>query len=173
MFNLKKYAANSNLLALISLVLVSIVIYGAVVTYPFLPFDDQVILFSNAKLIEGDWLFFWTHQYQLIYMPMTFSAWVGLYKVFGMSPAVFHGAVFLCHTLNAVLVFLIINFFLKSKVSSFVGALFFLIHPIQVEVVAWAQGFRDTFALLFVLSSAYFWLHSNNSPFRKWASLFF
>lgn len=173
MFNLKKYAVGSNSLAALSLVLISVVVYGAVITYPFLPFDDQVILFTNTKLIEGDWLFFWKHQYQLIYMPITFSAWVGLFKIFGMSPAIFHGAVFLCHTLNALLVFLIINFFLKSRISSFVGALFFLVHPIQVEVVAWAQGFRDALGLFFVLCSTYLWLYSDKSHFRKFGSLVF
>lgn len=173
MFNLKKHTTGSNWVAMLGLLLVSVVVYGAVITYPFLPFDDQVILLSNTKLLEGDWLFFWKHQYQLIYMPVTFSAWVGLHEAFGMSPAIFHGAVFLAHTLNTFLVFLIINFFLKSRISSFLGALFFLVHPIQVEVVAWAQGFRDALGLLFILCSTCLWLYSDKSYLRKSAALVF
>lgn len=154
------------------LLLVTIIVYGGVLTYPFLPWDDQYMFFWNEKLVAGDWLYFWKNQYHAIYMPVTYTVWGAMYKMFGFSPPVFHGAVVLCHLLNAYLIYLIINNFLKCKVSSLVGALIFLIHPIQVEVVAWAQGFRDSLAFLFTLSAIYVWISSVKWPFKLVAVVF-
>src|SRR5215467_191970 len=97
------------------------------------------------------------------YVPLTWMT-LGLdYVLWGMNPAGYHATNVLLHAANAVLVF----FLARRLVSLAVGraddsvlvapaafaALFFALHPLRVESVAWITERRDTLSLLFYLSA--------------------
>ena len=99
------------------------------------------------------------------YIPVTWLT-LGLdYALWGMNPAGYHATSIVLHALNALLVYLLALRLLALTVAGREGArrwgavlaaLFFSIHPLRVESVAWITERRDLvmggFALLAVLS---------------------
>src|SRR5207249_9961933 len=90
------------------------------------------------------------------YQPLS---WVTLglgYTLWGMNPTGYHLTSLLLHAVNAVLFYYIVLALLRRAVASAsasagaaaVGALFFAIHPLRVESVAWASERRDVLAAL-------------------------
>lgn len=165
-----KFFKNDNVLYFTILVVISIVFYGGTLTFPFLPYDDQFNLLQNENLIRGNLIYFWQQAHQAIYMPVTFTIWGIVYKFAGFNAAFFHFLVFTLHTVNAILVFVILNSFIKTKRAALIGSLLFLIHPIQVEVVAWVQGFRDTLYFFFTAAAFLTWVKAEGKQTR-WASV--
>jgi tetratricopeptide (TPR) repeat protein len=95
------------------------------------------------------------------YQPL---AWVTLgldYSLWGMNPAGYHLTSLLLHAANAVLCFFAIDTLLRVRGAegaavpwaAAAGALFFALHPLRVEPVAWASARGDTLAALFFLAA--------------------
>ena len=97
------------------------------------------------------------------YQPLS---WVTLgldYTLWGMNPAGYHLTSVLLHAANAVLFYHVVQALLRRAAVSgpalvlegaaAVGALFFAIHPLRVESVAWASERRDVLAALFYLAT--------------------
>ena len=101
-------------------------------------------------------------------MPVTFTVWsllAALSRTFSgsMNPAYFHIANVLVHAVNSALVYLILcrlshrqgALTTKQRGAALCGALFFALHPLVVEPVAWAMGMKDLAAA--TLSLAAMW----------------
>jgi len=112
------------------------------------------------------------------YMPLT---WVtcGLdYVLWGMNPAGYHASSLFYHALAAVLLFFFLDGLLRRAVpdaapwAAVAGALFFSIHPLRVESVAWITERRDLVSGCFFLLSLIAYLKSTDGPARwKWIAL--
>ncbi|HET7875331.1 MAG TPA: tetratricopeptide repeat protein [Methylomirabilota bacterium] len=99
------------------------------------------------------------------YIPITWLT-LGLdYVLWGMNPAGYHATSMALHALNTLLVYALALRLLRQAVAArepalqwgaAVGALFFGVHPLRVESVAWISERRDLvmgcFALLAVLA---------------------
>lgn len=75
------------------------------------------------------------------------------YSLFGLNPAGYHIQNILWHGVNAFLVFLLALRLGMSRAAAWIGALIFLVHPVQVEVVAQVSHRKDSLALAFSLLS--------------------
>ncbi len=114
-------------------------------------------------------------------------AWLTLgidYVLWGMNPAGYHLTNLVMHALNAVLFYFLIAAFLKRtvvvsntslfgvQISAFMGALFFSIHPLRVETVAWVSARGDVLCGFFYLITiiAYVRMSDKKSTIdrRKW-----
>lgn len=134
--------------------------------YPFFTFDDALNIFSNQYMQKFSWEnFFWYWKNSLT--PLVYSIWQFFAWPFGnQDPFIFHLINIIGHGINAFLVFLIFQFILEKisskkdiiKISSFIGAFIFLIHPVQVESVVWISSFRNIISTLFGLLAIYFYL---------------
>ncbi len=93
------------------------------------------------------------------YQPL---AWLTLgldYLVWGLDPRGYHATALLLHTLNAVLVYLAILRLLPrtsgadplARWAAAGGALFFGVHPLRVEPIAWATDRGNLLATLLLL----------------------
>jgi tetratricopeptide (TPR) repeat protein len=135
-----------------------------VVFNDFVDWDDPEA-FANNPFFRGlgsdqlRWMFgnFLLGHYQPL-------AWVTLgldYSLWGMNPAGYHLTSLLLHAANAVLCFLAIDTLLRVRGAegaavpwaAAAGALFFALHPLRVEPVAWAAIRGDTLAALFFLAA--------------------
>src|SRR5207249_5694880 len=105
------------------------------------------------------WMF--TTLYGGHYQPLSWLT-LGLdYTLWGMNPTGYHLTSLLLHAVNAVLFYYIVLALLRRAVAAVsasagaaaVGALFFAIHPLRVESVAWASERRDVLAALFYLAT--------------------
>lgn len=155
---------------------ISCVVISAVVTalflpslnFPFLEEWDDITNFIENKEFHGwdtaslHWM--WTSFHLGHYTPLAWMSF-GLHVPFwGLNPAGFHLGNILLHTANALLVFgLGVQLMTLGKPGlglrresavirgAVFGALFFAVHPLRVESVAWATQRRDLLAAFFLL----------------------
>ena len=123
------------------------------------------------------------------YQPLSWLTLMLDYQVWGLDPFGFHLTNIIIHALNAVLLFLCIltfqdifnrRFPLATSPTSntavnhqvllcaFFAVLFYAIHPLRVESVAWVTERRDVLSIFFILISLNFYFrHSvSNEPQR-------
>ncbi len=136
-------------------------IYGRTVGYDFVWDDERTHLTNNAKLVEGDLAYFWQTPYEGLYIPVSYTIWGAIYKVApkdakgNLKPGWFHGVNILLHLINGFLVFIIIRLFVPHLGGAALGAALFMLHPMQVESVAWVSEFRGLLATVFALGSMF------------------
>lgn len=74
------------------------------------------------------------------------------YLAQGTNPFIYHSLSIILHGLNTILVFLFLKLFFKTG-ASFLGALFFAVHPVHSEAVTWISGKPYLFLTFFILVS--------------------
>jgi protein O-mannosyl-transferase len=131
-------------------------VFSRVASYGFLNWDDPDVLVRNPPL-DGPgvvaWAFSTTHVGH--YQPLAWLAWAALRRGFGSGAAVHHLAALVGHAVNTALVFLLARRLAgAARLSAGAGiagallaALAFGLHPLRVEVVAWASAFPYALAL--------------------------
>lgn len=88
--------------------------------------------------------------------------------LFGLKPAFWHGQNILWHAGCATLSWLLVLHLGASRFVAWGTALFFLIHPLNVEVVASIAHRKDSLALAFSLLALLSWLHSYTVVHHRW-----
>jgi protein O-mannosyl-transferase len=141
--------------------------FSPVLRNGFVDFDDPENFLTNLSyrglgLSELKWM--WTTFHMGPYMPLTWMSHGLDYLLWGLDPFGVHLASLLIHAANAALFFLLALRLLgrafpeKEKADlllpAAVAALFFSVHPLRVESVAWATERRDVLAGFFLLLTA-------------------
>ena len=134
--------------------------------------DDNAYVFENKHLdkplSESIAYFFGPHYFIGNYVPLTMTTLALEYQISGLEPRVFHTVNLLLHLLNVVLVFWCI--YLLSGRKPLVAALvslFFAVHPMHVESVAWVSELKDVLFTCFFMAGliAYFkYLETKTAP---------
>ncbi len=104
---------------------------------------------------------FWT-DHSGMYIPVTFSTWAIVKRMASaqqFNPAPFHVLNVLTHSINGVILFYLLLLLFKNNTTAFFGSILFLIHPLQVEAVAWISEFRGLYSTLFCLLSLLFFFN--------------
>lgn len=168
--------------------LASLAVFSGSFRASFVHWDDNINIYDNPHLTQGlswdglRWMFS-DAQYIPRYMPLGWLSWAVNYEIGGLSPAGFHLGNLILHSINSVLVFLLlfrVLCLLRGKVNpaakpesllycSALGALLWAIHPLRVESVAWASARIYEQALLFLLISTlcYLKLHEASSERQR------
>ena len=147
----------------------------------FVEWDDQVNLLQNAhyrglgwKQIQ--WMF--TSTLMGHYIPVSWLTFGLDYSLWGMNPLGYHLTNNLIHAANAVLFYLVARRLLGTataltdatlRSSSAMATLFFAVHPLRAESVAWATERRDVLAGFFFLLTVFMYLGASqaDSPRRR------
>jgi Flp pilus assembly protein TadD len=137
-----------------------------VVTYPFLNWDDIAVLVHNDAL-RAPGLLTWafTTRYMEHYQPLAWLAWGGLERTAGITPASAHVLNLVLHASCAALIYLLVSRYTAAW-AAVLATLFWAIHPLRVEVVAWASAMPYSLALLFAVLSMLAWVHG-----RSWTAV--
>src|SRR5262249_36214427 len=105
------------------------------------------------------------------YMPFTWLT-LGLdYTLWGMNPTGYHATSMVLHAVNAVLCFLFLRALLGRAGPAAVGALFFSLHPLRVESVAWITERRDVTAGVFFFLTLLAYLRWTQTKGRRWLGM--
>jgi hypothetical protein len=82
---------------------------------------------------------------------------------FGKNPFGYHFQHLFWHGLNSILVYLLARKLFSGSLPAFLGAVLFLVHPLNVEVVANISNRKDSLSLAFSLFSilAFGWAHQS------------
>lgn len=140
---------------------ISLLIYGRTINYEFLWDDQRSHLSNNEMLMKGDLKKIWSKPYDGLYIPLTYTTWNTIKKIAldkqteKLSPKPFHILNVFTHSINCVLLFLILFLLFKNTTASFIGSLLFAFHPLQMESVAWISEFRGLFSCFFSFSALY------------------
>ena len=164
------------------LIILPLLIYAQVYNFEILWDDDDGAgkgHLHNAFVVKPSWASFtqlFTQPYFDMYIPVSYSL-LGILKAFAELlslpiNSVLHLGNVMVHIVNGLLVFTILKQFIVNKWAVLIGVLFFLLHPIQVEAVAWISEFRGLLATIFVLLSLYYYL-KNQANLSYLALIFF
>lgn len=94
-----------------------------------------------------------TQYYFAAYIPVTiFSYWIE-YNIWGLDPSGYHVVNVLIHALNGVLAYLLIERLIQKRWIALFASILFIVHPTQVESVAWIAERKNLLAMLFMLLS--------------------
>ena len=163
------------------LVILPLLIYLQVYDFEFV-WDEvsKPINHLNNPFVEySSWASFtqlFTQPFFGMYIPTSYLLW-GLLKSIAEllslpANSILHLSNVVVHIINGLLVFTILKQFVVNKWAVLIGVGFFLLHPIQVEAVAFVSEFRGLLAALFVLLSCYYYL-KNQANLSYLSLLFF
>lgn len=121
------------------------------------PFSEIAHFWTNLRAPTGD-----------IYIPLTETIWYLLARLGRLphptsdgvpfSSLPFHVANVLLHAAGGLLAYLILRRLRINPWPAAAGALVYLLHPLQVEVVAWVSGLKDVLGGVLSLGALYSFL---------------
>jgi Flp pilus assembly protein TadD len=131
------------------LALVAIAAFWPVLSNGFVNWDDPAVLVNNPRLASPG-IVAWAFSTTLVghYQPLAWLVWSAAKSLFGLSPMAFHALSLAGHVANGVLVYCVTHRLageagappLHQRTAAVVAASLFLVHPEQVEAVAWASA---------------------------------
>ncbi len=129
--------------------------------------DDPEMVFANGDVKTFDLKALFSSHYLGNYIPITMLAHAIAYFLFGANDAGHHGLSLLLHLINGVLVYqLTLKLFKKEQVALFSTAVF-LLHPVQVESVAWMSELKNVLSTCFYLLALIQWIGYLENPTKK------
>ncbi len=149
---------------IVILILITCVVYAPVVGNNFLyGWDDQIMIINNYT--SGGWNFanlksIFSDFYEGQYAPLLQVNTLLLYSIDRYNPVIFHLASLLWQIGNVLLIRLFVKKLLQLRkddisfsipVMAFLTAIFFAIHPINVESVAWLSAMKILIYAFFFL----------------------
>ncbi len=146
-----------------SIAIITLFSFSPAMKNSFISWDDNVYILENMNLgkpiPEAITYFFGLHYFVGNYIPLTMITYALEYHIAGLQPQFYHTLNIFIHLLNVVLVFWFI--WLLSGEKPLVAALvslFFGIHPMHVESVAWIAELKDMLYSFFFIAGliAYF-----------------
>jgi len=165
--------------------LVTFLVFHPVLENDFVNWDDPLVLLDNPhyrglRWSNLRWMFttLYAHQYH----PLTWLSYAVDYQLWGLDSARGYHLTSLClHVLNAVVCFFLARNLLVLAhggvpgdtlraapigilPGAAVAALFFALHPLRVETVAWATERRGVLCASFYLLSVLAYLKSKSGP---------
>jgi protein O-mannosyl-transferase len=120
---------------------------------------SDILSAGNIYHLSGDDIAkIFTTFYKGNYHPLTTIVYALEYKLVHDSPVLYHLINLLFHLVNVVLVFLFVKRLLKNPEIAFITAIFFGIHPMHVESVAWVSELKDVMYAFFFMLSVLFYM---------------
>ncbi len=159
-----------------------VIVYGCVTEYPFVRWDDGMLIYDNPAIrsVNAGTLktIFTTYDPEL-YVPLTLLSYQMDFLVGGIRPAIYHLQNILWHFANALLITWLLFWLLHArkaieKASHAVPwialglSCLFAVHPINVEAVAWASARKDLLSTAFALGTMLSYLCWIDSGKRRW-----
>jgi tetratricopeptide (TPR) repeat protein len=151
--------------------LTTFIVYSNSLDNGFVNWDDDKYVYSNKDIRQLDGqsvLGFFTTYYLRMYQPIPMISYALDYKMGGLNARTYHRTNCIFHLLNVLLVFCFILLLTKQMAIAAISALFFGVHPLHVESVAWISERKDLLCSFFYLGSliAYILYRKRNSNYR-------
>jgi len=142
---------------------IAIVVATVAAYYPALGggfiYDDTALLVYNPVIHASDGLWrIWFTTAAIDYWPVFNSALWLQWRLWGMNPAGYHAVNVGLHVVSALLSWLLLR--RLAIPGAWLAALWFALHPANVESVAWIAQLKNLLALLFLLLATLAFLES-------------
>ena len=139
------------------LVLSTLFVYIQLKDFNYINYDDDLLVFTNENIKFGltfdsiIWAFTDATFLSNYWQPLTWISHIIDFNIFEMDAGGHHLTSLFFHLINILLVLIFLNKVTNNFwISSFV-ALFFALHPIHVESVAWISERKDVLSTFFLL----------------------
>lgn len=134
--------------------------YIGVVRFGFV-FDDLVVIVNNPVIRSvGNLRWIFTHHLFATYAatgnyyrPLNVAWFMLEYRLFGLSPAGWHVMSLLCHLAATLAVYFFARHLTGDRLTAALAALFFGLHSVHMEAVAWVSGPNDLMITALLIAS--------------------
>jgi Tfp pilus assembly protein PilF len=163
----------------LALSLITLVVFSPVLWNDFVEWDDQMNLYENPAyrgLGTAQFRYFFTTVLLGHYIPLTWMTFGLDYVLWGMNPMGYHLTSLLVHAASAAALYLVALRILQKattlagaplRVGAVAGTLFFMLHPLRAESVAWATERRDVLSGLFFFLALLAYLKMSDATGRR------
>ncbi len=127
-------------------------IYGQTMGNDFIHYDDDIYVFDNKHIQNGFSLesVLWTFQFNNSnWHPLTWLSHSLDYQLYELAPAGHHLTNSILHLFNGMLLFLILQQSTQAFWKSLLVGVLFIVHPLNVESVAWVAQRKNTLGAFF------------------------
>ncbi len=137
------------------IIFVSLFLYFPVIKNDFHTWDDDVYVRQNERVQKGInfenivWAF--TTNYFGFYYPVTWLSHMADCELYGLNPKGHYFTNILIHSLTGILLFYFLLLVTKSSFRSFAVSILFLLHPMNVESVAWIAERKNLLSTFFLV----------------------
>jgi protein O-mannosyl-transferase len=140
-----------------------LLVYAPASHHAFLDFDDGQYVTQNDHVNTGfsrnnvAWAF--TTFYASNWHPITWLSHMADCQLFGLNPGAHHRVNIALHLVNVLLLFTLLRLGTGAAWRSFMVAMLFAVHPLNVETVAWVAERKSLLSALFsfLTIAAYGW----------------
>jgi tetratricopeptide (TPR) repeat protein len=135
----------------------TIAVFWQVSRHEFVNFDDPAYVTFNPMVRQGltwpgvAWAFGELHGEATYWHPVTWLSHMLDCQLFGLKPAGHHLTSLFLHTLNTVLLFVVLRRMTGRRGPSAMVAALFALHPLQVDSVAWIAERKNVLSTFFGL----------------------
>jgi protein O-mannosyl-transferase len=164
-----------------AILLITAIVFSNTLSNSFIEnFDDQRYVLNNPLIKHLGWdnlkAIFSTFCIGN-YHPLTILSYAVEYKFAGLNPFVFHLTNYILHLLNTLLVYLFLKRFTGQFWVAVIASMFFGIHPMHVESVAWISERKDVlytfFFLLSLICYSNYLIKGKKISYLIWAFIWF
>ncbi len=155
-------AHNHVLMIALALILASLALYWPVQHFEFLIWDDYAYIVDNPRVRSGlsaenvRWAL--TTTYESYWHPLTWISHMVDAELYGLNPQGHHFNALLLHTVNTLLLFLVLKGMTGALWRSVFAAALFCMHPLRIESVAWVAERKDVLGTFFWLTTLWAYL---------------
>ncbi|MBU1108925.1 MAG: hypothetical protein KKB51_19765 [Candidatus Riflebacteria bacterium] len=144
---------------LFALWLLNIAVFYQTIAADFVHFDEHLTILQNSQVLAPlnfeslINIFSFSESLNNIYTPISIASHWLEYNLFGFNSALSHFINLLLHIMCATVVFFLTKTLVDNRLSAFLIASFWAVHPLQVETVAWVLERRNLLYGLFFFAS--------------------
>jgi hypothetical protein len=153
--------------------LIVLFFYWPLTTFEFVNFDDPHYVTQNPALAQGltwDSLVWSLTSFEMGHWhPLTWISHAIDVSLFGLDPSGHHLVNLIWFGLGCGILFLILRELNVSIKWSYLAILFFALHPLRLESVAWISERKDVLSFFFGMASLLFYIKSRSAySYRLW-----
>jgi Flp pilus assembly protein TadD len=177
--------ATSSILTPAIVAAVTFVVFLPALRNGFVAWDDDKTFLANPHyrgLGRDELRWMWSTFHLGHYVPLSWMTLGFDYVLWGMNPLGYHLTNVVIHCGNAALLYFLALWINRTvgiadaasaRLGAIIAALFFAIHPLRVESVAWITERRDVLSGFFYLATILLYLRAIEQPerFRRWYGL--
>jgi tetratricopeptide (TPR) repeat protein len=153
-------------------VAITVAVYWPARKFGFI-FDDKIEIPSYPGIFKaGQWPHFFLQQQSDVYRPIKYVLFRAVIAAWGFIPFPFHLTNVLLHAAQGIAVLLLCRALRHSLVGSFIGAVWFAVHPVNIEGVAWVSAVSGILAAIGVTLAFTCYVYWERSGRVLWLVLF-
>lgn len=148
-----------DLLLIVGLTAIVWIVYWPAREFDFVRYDDHLYILENPYVLQGltveNFQRAWTTPMVANWQPMMILSLMLDVSLFGVNAPGFHIVNIVFHTVNSVLLYLLLKRMTGATWESACVAALFAVHPLHVESVAWISERKDVLFTFFGLLSIF------------------